>query len=224
MSFMKVGVERGFEQIKDIYQIATREGAFIAGGYVRYMCSLNSKPAPADDVDVFPTDAETVDRVFKALRRELGYRTDRQSDVAYTLSHYQSDKPTVQIIKPIERGGLKTFGTLEEIIGSFDFTVVRIGLMSESVALADECFLNDEFFKELNVRTINTPIAVVLRAQKYAAKGYTMSPIEFLKLFQDWDGRTPEFRQRLTDLLERENFTQEQIREDEATLYWGEDD
>lgn len=222
--FVEVPVKRGFEQIKDIYQIATREGAIIAGGWVRYMCSPKDNPVPAGDVDVFPQDAETVDRVRMAFSRELGYSTYRQSDVAYTMGGRKPNTPEVQIIKPIERGALKTFGTLQEIIDSFDFTVVRIGLLSESVALADECFTYDEFFKELNVRTINTPIAVVLRAQKYAEKGYTMSPTETLKLFKDWDARTPEFRQKLIDLLERENFTREQIREDEATLYWGDDD
>lgn len=222
--FTQIPVLRGFEAIKPIYEVAQKEGGFIAGGYVRYMCSPHENPAPAGDVDMFPSNDDALCRLLAALCYRLDYQTKRESNVAYTL-----EKPNalpVQLMKTFERGVVKTFGTLEEIIGNFDFTVVRLGLLSETTALADCEFPMDEFHKTLQLRVISSPVAALLRANKYAGKGYFLGPGEAVKLFSDWDGRTAEWREKMIEFLQRGDaeWSQEDIEEGEEMFLWGEDD
>ena len=56
---------------------------------------------------------------------------------------------------------------------------------------------------------------------KYARKGYYMRPVEALKLFNDWEQRSPEYRARMNELFTTGQFgkiTKEEIDELEKLM------
>lgn len=219
--FTEVKVQRGFDEIEEVYSIATEHRAVIAGGYARYMCSTAPEVVPASDVDLFPRE----DCDFYGLRKRLrlaGYESTRDGRTAYSLENDNGVK--VQIIKPVEIGKIKTFGTVEEILSFFDFSIVSVAITSPTTALADTDFECHEFCHELRLRTINSPIACIARVNKYAARGYWFPPTEALRLFQLWDTYSVERRAAMVTFLEtREGLTQEEIDEGEEMLWFGEE-
>ena len=48
-------------------------------------------------------------------------------------------------------------------------------------------------------KSIHCPISAVLRACKYAKKGYSMRSMEVLQLFDNWDERPDEYKERLRE-------------------------
>jgi hypothetical protein len=57
---------------------------------------------------------------------------------------------------------------------------------------------------------------------KYGTKGFWTHPFEILKLFNDWDGRTPEYRDEIkatvTKIHDGEELTEEKINELERLM------
>lgn len=184
----------------------------ICGGYVRYMCSPCVSPAEAGDIDIYPNDMAAHESILQDLGK-MGYKESFTSPVAvsfFTEHGPLEGVPKLQIIVPKNEGAIVADGTLEQIINSFDFTVVRIGLTSLSEALADDDFAKDELNKRLSIKNIHCPISSVKRIAKYTTKGYRIHPFQILKLYEDWDKRSPEYKQELTEglgiLASAENF------------------
>lgn len=219
--FREVKVQRGFDEVEEVYGIATEHRAVIAGGYARYMCSTAPEVAPAGDIDLFPREdcdihSLSIDLIMK------GYKLVREGRTAYSMVNDIGTK--VQIIKPVQIGKIKTFGTVEEILSFFDFSVVSVAITSPTTALADNDFECHEFCHELRLRTVNSPIACIARVNKYAARGYWFPPTEALRLFQLWDSYSVEYRTAMTDFLQnREAWTQEEIDEGEEMLWFGDE-
>ncbi len=223
-----VPIIRGFYEIEHIYKIAMQTGSSICGGYPRYMCSPRKDPAIAGDVDVFPGDQKTFENVV-SLVKLMGYTTKHENDVSLTFANPENGihayHPTVQVIKPVTEGRIVTAGNQEEILNNFDFTVVRIAIKDQFSCIADDDFLEDEKKKHLVFKNIHCPISSLIRANKYARKGYYLSPKESLKLFQDWDGRSEEYRKRIIELFqtsaeatEENKMSQKEVDELEALL------
>ena len=199
---------RGVFEIEHLLDLIERTHSYICGGYARYMCSPLQKPVPAGDVDIFPRDKDSLNQNKDYLIYHLGYSVKAENDNAITLNNpvkgIYAYSPIAQLIKPVNEGRVLTTGSLEKILENFDFSVVKIGTDGTSYTsgcLADDDFLEDELNHKLVFRNIHCPISSLLRATKYAKKGYYLSPSESLKLFLDWDSRTPEYRKRLTDLF-----------------------
>lgn len=219
MSWNSVPVYRGF--IPELWEMTSQLGMVWCGGYVRWMCSPTRKPEPANDVDLFPVRKGNEDSFLRFLKSE-GWDVKHESDTAYTMARRDQlpyiTWPTLQIIRGFESGRTLTYGSVEDIIANFDFTVVRIGLSTPETALADPLFLEDETSKRIHWKNIHCPITAVMRYTKYAKRGYYASPSEITKLFVDWDDRGGEYRQRLLELLSGSELSEEEVSELEKLL------
>ena len=59
----------------------------------------------------------------------------------------------------------------------------------------------------LYINHINCPIAVSMRMTKMAAKGYFIGPREIIKLFKEWETRSPAYKERLTQLTDKDELS-----------------
>jgi hypothetical protein len=206
--FVVAPVYRGFTEIREVYYDVISKGGIICGGYVRYMASPRSDPACAGDLDVFCPTEEIFEALKEVFRSRLVKRVE--TEVAITYNRGGRDckyfpSPPIQLIKPIREGKIVANGTMEEILDNFDFTVIRCGLLGIKKALVDADFLHDEEKMILRLKNIHCPISSTLRCMKYAKKGYWMPPMHVLKLFFDWEGRDPEYRNKLAQFLASAN-------------------
>lgn len=221
--FKKVKVIRGFTEIKPVFEVLKKHDgkAFILGGYVRFMCSPRNKPIKAGDLDIYCKDDATYDALKLEFDKDLEIQFD--SDVAVSYGIPESGKfqyaPSIQLIKAINQGAIVANGTMEEILGAFDFSIIRTGLISEDEALVDADFEHDEQRTLLRIKNIHCPISSTLRCMKYAKKGYFLKPIEVLKLFVDWEDRDGDYRSKITDGLKKMSNGEELSDEDLNALY-----
>jgi hypothetical protein len=235
--FTTVPLRRGFTEIKEFYELCEKHDAIICGGYARYCASPHPthKVIMPLDVDMFPRTKETAKSLLKDLR-EMGYKKQHENDVSISLQPKKSYReklyhlPSPQIIKPVSEGRVLTMGTAEDILGNFDFTVVRAAIIGPEVVLVDKDFESDERNKVLRLKNIHCPISSTLRCTKYAKKGYFLKPSEALKLFVDWDNRGDEYKERMIELFSQSSkgkkskdnpngITQKDIDELEALLF-----
>ena len=107
------------------------EGCYVAGGYARYVCSPNEKPAEAGDIDLFTTGPEAYGRLINRLRYEgiEGYKSKFIIETGNFIMVKFWDRP-FQLVKPAT-----VSGTPSQIISTFDFTVNRVILLNENEAL-----------------------------------------------------------------------------------------
>ena len=116
--------------------------------------------------------------------------------------------PKPQIIKPVIEGKIVTMGSVEEILGNFDFTITRAAILNPTTCFVDEDFMEDENRHVLQLKNIHCPVSSLLRCLKYAKKGYWMRPSEALKLFNDWDDRGEDYKINLIELF-RKSFAKD---------------
>jgi hypothetical protein len=202
--FVEIPVYRGFTEIAKIFDLSQQTHSAICGGYVRYMTSPRREPERPGDVDVFPEDDKSYSDSME-IYRGMGFEVKHDNEISTTLKApgdlpYKT-WPVVQIIKPVEEGHIVAKGDMETILRNFDFTVVRVGLLSSDTALSDPAFLMDEEKHRLRFRNIHCPVSSMLRAMKYARKGYWLPPSEALRLFMDWEERTDDYKANLIDLF-----------------------
>ncbi len=204
LAWNKVPVYRGF--IPKLFKLTQEAGMLWCGGYVRWMCSPRREPVPSGDLDIFAVEAGNEEKFVKVLA-ELGWEVHRTTSNAYTMKRRDDlpylTWPKIQIIRAFQSGRTLTYGSLENILTNFDFTVIRIGLLDAEKALADPSFLDDETHHRLRWRNIHCPISAVLRYSKYSKKGYYAPPGEVLRLFHDWDDQGDDYKVRLNDLFLR---------------------
>ena len=115
-----------------------------------------------------------------------GYTVAFDSENAYSLNKPTIDPegydtlrfaPTPQIIKSGWIGR-----DMADTLSQFDFTVVMAGLLTPDTALVHPCFIDDDLAGNLVIEHITDPVRIVLRALKYARRGYRMMPSEVLKI------------------------------------------
>lgn len=236
--WVEIPILRGLFEIEPILAACANLGGYVIGGYARYCCSTNENPVKAGDVDIFPLPKDTIatheacEAIFTAWKDYLlteGLTVKHENNVSLTFALPESLErsvwkrcPTIQIIKPITEGAIVTEGTLREVLESFDFSIVRVAILSDRrTALAWASFEPDEKRKRLRLLNIHCPISSLLRCMKYARKGYYMRPIESMKLFRDWEGRSPEYRDRIVELFgtgKMGSLTEKEVDELESLL------
>jgi hypothetical protein len=194
----------------------------ICGGYARYCASEREKPVRAGDLDLFPLTVDASSKLIELLLSK-GFEKRHENEMSFTfkLNNAYPTLPTLQVIKPVDEGSVKTVGELEEILRNFDFTVTRIAIISETECLADVQFKDDETWKLLRFKNIHCPISSMIRVVKYGRKGYHMRPAEVIKLYADWDNRDASYRSRMLDLFTSSVFgevTDEEVNELERLL------
>jgi hypothetical protein len=217
---------RGITEIRNLLNYLSDKDAFICGGYVRYCASPLKNPVEATDVDVYCKDEETFE-VLKKHFANVGLEIRYENHMALTYKAMKDDgiysyHPPIQLIKPVKEGAIVANGDMGSILENFDFTVIRCGLINADNAMVDDDFEEDEKNKFLRIKNIHCPISSTLRFMKYARKGYFTRPMQVVKLFLDWDGRTPEYRAKLIEGLNTsasgKEMTREEIDELEALL------
>jgi len=229
--WVQIPVMRGLFEITPLLDLCDKLGGKIIGGYARYCCSRQERLVMAGEVDIFPTgdtdeQCQSVYDAWASTLKSEGMEIKHENNVSITWDTKENPKfascPTIQIIKPIEEGAILTRGTVEEILSNFDFTIVRVALNSDrKTATAWASFDGDEKAKRLRILNIHCPISSLLRVMKYGRKGYYMRPIEAIKLFVDWQGRSDEYRQRMADLFSQGKMgklTKQEVDELEALL------
>jgi hypothetical protein len=212
MSFSLIKVVRGSSDVAPLLELIqqTTQEAFVCGGYVRWMCSNNYNPVLPGDIDIYCKDKEaynillkkfsSMNMIYSENRIASMFSVDRK-DHAHPLFAL----PDIQLIKPMKIAKVVTQGTMEEILNSFDFTVIRLGLLSDKVALADDDFYEHEGHKLLVIKNIHCPISSTFRFMKYFKKGYWAKLTEIVKLFIDWDGRDAKYRIEIMDFISRKD-------------------
>lgn len=208
MNLIEVKLVRGFTEIQRLFEITKnlRYPLHICGGYARYCASLRIKPTPPEDIDLFcefPESFEPAKQYFLSENLIIEY----ENDVCITFGipsnkeHKWRTTPKIQLIKPFQEGKMLTFGRPSEILENFDMTIVRACILDPNIVLVDEDFVEDELNTRICLRNIHCPISSMFRAVKYMRRGYFLSPIESIKLFIDWEQRTPEYRAKVIDFV-----------------------
>lgn len=226
--FVNVRVLRGFTEITILWGLLgdiTQHRSFICGGYARYMCSPKHKPESATDVDIYSQNQEDFDALKNIFTGRYALEVNHENDVSLTFKIPKDNDlqycQVIQLIKPENKGAIVAAGDMQIILSNFDFTVVRVGLVSPTQALADADFLHDEKNGLLRLKNIHCPISSILRCMKYSRKGYFLKPSQAFKLFADWDARDEEYRAKIASLIrksEEQNMTQKEIDQLEALM------
>ena len=229
--FVFVPILRGFTEIKKIFDIINTYG-FICGGYARFVCSPIHKPIETNDLDVYLTNADRYQELRDKLMNEYGFSVKHENEISLTFKNNENfiGCPTVQLIKPLKEGRVVAYGTVYEILRNFDFTITRAAILNSEECIVDSDFVEDEKHKQIVIKTIHCPISSTLRCIKYSKKGYWLRPKEALKLFQDWQNRSEEYRNKITELFNKSDefnpdspdtskMTQEEIDQLEKLLW-----
>jgi len=212
--WVQIPIRRGVFEITRLLDLRDKCGGRIIGGYARWCCSERQALHHANDVDIFPIaekPEEKSDVIFEAWKSALvveGLKVKHENEVSISYEKPETGPfmacPTIQIIKPTTVGAIVTEGTVEEVLGNFDFTVVRVALNPDRLtATAWASFIEDDKKGLLRLLNIHCPISSLLRVCKYARKGYYCRPAEAMKLFADWDARTPEYKSKIFDLFSK---------------------
>jgi len=219
--FMATPVLRGFTEIKKLYEIVKFHKCMICGGYVRYMISQRKKVHPADDIDIYCPNMDAYNQLAEDLK-QLGFEVQMETEVALSFKKRKEPEwiacPKVQLIKAKNQGAIVATGPIWDILESFDFSVVRCGLYDENTAIADAHFLEDDNSGKVRIKNIHCPISSMARCMKYRVKGFYTSPRESLKLFLDWEQRDDDYRQKISDMLQRDDLSKEEVDQLEALL------
>lgn len=212
--WVQIPVRRGIFEITKLLDIRDRCGGRIIGGYARWCCSERQNLHHANDVDIFPIvsqPSETSAAIFEAWKLALtaeGLKQKHENEVSITYEKQEEGPflacPVIQLIKPTLEGAIVTEGTVEEVLGNFDFTVVRVALNPDRLtATAWASFVADDKKGLLRLLNIHCPVSSLLRVCKYARKGYYCRPAEAMKLFADWDSRTPDYKSKILGLFSK---------------------
>ena len=215
MAFKRKRVRRGKQIINKLFPILLTK-THIAGGFARWVCSQNKTPIPASDIDIFCEDLATYYEMEGILNERFTFLSENEACRVFGTGW--SKIKTIQLIKPREQHAVVTMGKIETILENFDFTITRAAIMTPKTVLVDEDFDKHERKRKLVIKNIHCPISSLFRVIKYVKKGYRFSMQESLKLFLDWEQRSPEYKQEIAELLVKENPTDEEIEHLEVLL------
>jgi len=193
----------GFE---DVLQAIQGKG-FIAGGAARHIAYLNEvlRPEPPypRDIDIFRYTKDDKYPYIGHKLAEAGWRGG--SRTLHSYEYRQLNRLKVQVINPHANSYIKMWGSIAEVLSQFDYTINLFAVEyvgGQYILHYTEQAIEDNVNKKLHVQHCNSPVAMATRASKYAAKGYKMSPAEWLGIFQGWDDFDPLYKERVATLLE----------------------
>lgn len=181
------------DELVQLVRVGAKTRSYIAGGAARAVYN-GQKPT---DIDFFQSDPVLFDTLVANLKT-IGYKV--QFDNPMLVRMIKTDAITIDCVRPREAENLKTFGTPEEIIGNFDFTVCAATFKDEHTLIVDDNFEQDNADMRLRIIHIVCPINEVKRIAKYANKGFKIGAVEILKLFTTWTSRQAH-ADLLTELL-----------------------
>jgi len=160
----------------EIMDIAVKHGAFLAGGAIRSVFASES----ISDYDLFFPSKEAFDKCIEEFGNNVtgdGKFIFNFTQTASAYSHFTSDKKHFQLICAV-------FGTPEQIIDNFDFTIC----MGVWLPNTNNFILNDLFLKHIAQRRLHFnvnaqyPICSLWRVLKYTKRGYKLPAIDAIKI------------------------------------------
>ena len=163
----------------------------IAGSYALKMYIDRHQlgiPFEVNDVDLFlynETDKEVVLDYLRTLEITV------LKDDANTLS-FLHQETAYQLVKPRKTTYLVTYGHPRTLLKYFDFSIVRVAYQLHSgkfYILNRKEFLRDLKDRRLRIKHIVCPFNLVYRTAKYTKKGFHLSMIETMKIFDTWEAR-----------------------------------
>jgi len=212
-------IKREKEFLKELFVIIKQE-AFVCGGFARYCVTPKIMPDKVSDVDIYVKEEDNWQNIFLSFKTN-NWKEGKVTDVSVTFT--KDNYPHLQLIKPLKEGHISLTGNIEDILNNFDFTVSRVGIFMDNFgnirAICDDEFEKHEVNNLLVIKNIHCPIAQIYRIAKYSKKGYFCKIKEVLKLFNDWDTRDVEYKNRLFTLIDKEDISKEEIDELERLLH-----
>ncbi len=184
---------RGIYEIRPLLDIMKKVGAsykhppFIAGGFARWVMSPLSQPKPTNDIDIFSPNAECATKLVDACcasglvengsfyRSLAGWHSDAADTLPWSISICNPDIPVKVKV---------WYGTPEEVVSHFDFSVVRVTLTVNEDGICDTRFMSDERELRITVCAVDYPVFLIDRIAKYVHKGYVLHTTELLKVAQ----------------------------------------
>jgi hypothetical protein len=217
-----IAIKRGHQLIRELicfFGEFTWKDIAICGGFARWCLSPVEEPKPYDDIDIYCPNTKAFDMVVSYLKSN-DYKVRHENQAAITYEERNNIK--LQVIKPLIQGQMVTVGDRETILSNFDFTVCRASVINDQEGMVDDDFEEDEIHHYLRLKKIHCPVSSAIRCMKYGSKGYFIRPGEVMKLFADWDARSPEYKLELLDWLhsleDEGEMTEEEIQHLESLL------
>lgn len=199
-NWIRKPILREKDNVSSLLNILKDSGAFIAGGFARYVFSEN--PLAASDIDVF-TGNQLVYDVAKLALDKLAtsdYYSDHVEETQASLK-YDLDciSLPVNLIKP--NPAINSQGNKEFILSLFDMTICEAIIEDENTVLVSPACLNDLAAKQIRFTNLSNLPNAFLRAFKYASKGFEMPTDEINKLLTAYGKLTPDQMASFTGIL-----------------------
>lgn len=209
MSYVTIPILRDFEKISKLFQIVSKDNlGFIAGGFARHCCSPLKEIPQFKDCDVFTSGEDSFQKIKFILQVENNLKIKFENEISVVFKTDDNENwkecPEINLIKPLKENNLLTYGkVLEEVLNNFDFSICRVGVISETECLADENFLFDEKKKKIRILRMESPVACIARLCKYAEKGYKIRVPTIMQCLKEWNERGPDYHSKLFIALEK---------------------
>jgi hypothetical protein len=193
--FERVPVRRNSQVIEGFSWLW--EHGFIAGSYAATSSLSGSHEKNGvlnfhilntpSDIDIFCFNEDSETHIDQGLL-SMGYSLFSDNEMVATYVHSDDSFSTVQLVMPRILSNGVTFGTAEEVIDSFDYTVCRAAIISNTEIVRDTNLSEDYSVKRLRLMNSNCPVGAMLRYQKYSKKGFVMdyeNVLDLVRFAQD---------------------------------------
>lgn len=184
------GILRVLREVEDV--------AFIAGGAARYM--IEQDAPDYGDIDVYLRTADedgSARALLAASLAGLQYTELGRAGMSVVYGTTRRNAKPVQVIQPVRDGEHCTYGTPEEVIDGFSFTVEQYAIDlvdGDLTAIFTEDAEVAHREHRIRLHRVWNPVTSAYRLQKYGGKGYRASMDEVVKLFRAWEALTAEQR------------------------------
>jgi hypothetical protein len=158
-----------FKVFKIIPPINHKDGVWLAGGAIRR--ALLNEPL-SSDVDLFFKDEASLAKYRAEITKASetnGFKIisekENENNIQITIKTSDGRIIPIQLIK------IRYYNTIEEILGSFDFTICQFGYDGVNLYCGDTA-LWDLGRKRILVNNITYPVASLRRLIKYTQQGF----------------------------------------------------
>lgn len=152
----------------------TNPNVYICGGTMRAYYS--DQKETVKDIDLYFNNQETFDS-FIATMKSNDYTPSFESERAITYKSKTEDGPDIQAIRYV-------MGTIETVLGEFDFTIVKCGASCEEVVMHKD-FSDDLDSGVLIYCGSKLPLSSLNRAFKYNNRGYFLPAKQMIAIVVD---------------------------------------
>lgn len=142
----------------------TTSGPWIAGGAIR-RTALGQEPD--SDFDFFFRDADRL-ALWATELEQRGFTLFRETE---HHKHYRGYIPGDPMMRDVQLIRFAFYGSAEEVINSFDFTICQLAFDGTSLTVGDHT-LWDLGRKRLAVHRITFPVSSMRRLLKYTRQGF----------------------------------------------------